>query len=85
MLAGVITVNKRPKLAIQVQVVIATIIGFPISIESVAQPHPPTSTLSSRGALEWVPEFQSPLIQPLGVDVLKPLRQLEANVTLSFF
>ena len=51
MLAGVITINKRPKLAIQVQVVIATIIGFPISIESVAQPQLPTSALSLRGAL----------------------------------
>ena len=51
MLAGVITVNKRPKLAIQVQVVVATIIGLPISIESVAQPQLPTSALSSRGAL----------------------------------
>ena len=51
MMAGVITVNKRLKLAIHPHVVMATIIGVSISIDSVAQPQPPTYALSSHGAL----------------------------------
>ena len=85
MLGGVTAVNKRSRLVIHAYVVMVISIGVPIATESVAQPQPPTPTLSSRGALGVGSGVSEPIDPPTWRRCVEAAEAARSKRDLEFF